>query len=65
MASAVYKNILNTCICEEFESILDQGGICEGKETLQGLANTRTGLHKVKGFYSWTFEGKRCESSLK
>lgn len=65
MASAVDKNILNTCICEEFESILDQGGICEGKETLQGLANTRTGLHKVKGFYSWTFEGKRCESSLK
>ena len=48
MASAVYKNILDTCICEELESILDQGGICERKETLPGLANTHTVLHKVK-----------------
>ena len=36
VASAVHKNILDASIGEEFESILDQWGICKRKETLRG-----------------------------
>ena len=36
VASAVHKNILDSGIGEEFESILDHGGVCKRKETLRG-----------------------------
>ena len=29
MTSAIYENVLNTGICEELESILNQWGVCE------------------------------------
>lgn len=36
MTSAVYEDVLNAGIGEELESIFDQRGICERKETLRG-----------------------------
>ena len=36
MTSAVYEDVLNAGIGEELESVFDQRGICERKETLGG-----------------------------
>ncbi len=64
MTSAVYKNILDSGVGEELESVLDQRGICKRKETLGGQQKP-VKVYVEGENHSWSFQAKRFESRLK
>ena len=64
MNPAVYKNVLDTGVGEELESIFDQRSICQRKETLLPVSKLFSKVFTAGDNHSGTFQGKRFESGF-
>lgn len=64
MNPAVYKNVLDTGVGEELESIFDQRSICQRKETLLPFSGFCFKVFIAGNNHSGTFQRKRFESGF-